>query len=125
MRIAKVSFIALGLMSVLSLPLGCGGAPASVAPEEVPATAALKVEQPKSEPAKVAPEVSTTQTESSPASTARVAGSESEPRAVEVGYKIGMQAPEFGMSLLDGTKVTSASLTEAGKPTFIYFHATW
>ncbi len=43
----------------------------------------------------------------------------------EVGYKKGMHIPEFGMSLLDGTRVTSAKLVEEGKPTFIYFHATW
>lgn len=51
----------------------------------------------------------------------------SEPKAasVEIGYRVGMQAPEFGMSLYDGSRVTSESIASEGKPTFIYFHATW
>ena len=51
--------------------------------------------------------------------------SEPAPHPVEIGYKVGMQVPEFGMSLLDGSTLTSASLTDQGKPTFLYFHATW
>ena len=33
-------------------------------------------------------------------------------------------APEFAMSLLDGTEVTTSSLSAEGKPVFLYFHAT-
>ncbi len=51
--------------------------------------------------------------------------SELAPQQVEVGYKVGMQVPEFGMSLIDGSTLTSANLTDQGKPTFLYFHATW
>ena len=29
------------------------------------------------------------------------------------------------MSLLDGSRVTSAGLAEEGKPVFLYFHATY
>ncbi len=50
---------------------------------------------------------------------------ESQEEVVEVGYKKGMHVPEFGMTLLDGTRVTSAKLVEEGKPAFVYFHATW
>ncbi len=46
-------------------------------------------------------------------------------QTVDVGYEVGMSAPEFGMSLLDGSKVTSSSLTDEGKPVFLYFHATF
>lgn len=45
--------------------------------------------------------------------------------SVEVGYKVGARAPDFSMSLLDGRKVTPASLASEGKPTFLYFHATF
>ena len=46
-------------------------------------------------------------------------------QTVDVGYEVGMRAPEFGMSLLDGSKVTSSRLTDEGKPVFLYFHATF
>jgi len=51
--------------------------------------------------------------------------SPSQTETVEVGYKVGLRAPEFGMSLLDGSSVTSAGLVEEGKPVFLYFHATY
>ena len=52
---------------------------------------------------------------------------ESQPQAeiVEVGYEVGLRAPKFGMSLLDGSRVTSSGLVEEGKPVFLYFHATY
>lgn len=52
---------------------------------------------------------------------------ESAPQAqtVDVGYEVGMRAPEFGMSLLDGSKVTTSDLADEGKPVFLYFHATF
>ena len=64
---------------------------------------------------------------SAPSASQPVAASESQPQAetVEVGYKVGLRAPEFGMSLLDGSSVTSAGLVEEGKPVFLYFHATY
>ena len=85
---------------------GCGAAPASQSSEDVPAPKASQADPP---PAK------------------EVSAEKSAPEAetVEVGYKIGMRAPEFGMSLLDGSRVTSVSLADEGKPVFIYFHATW
>ena len=64
---------------------------------------------------------------SAPSASQPVAASESQPQTetVEVGYKVGLRAPEFGMSLLDGSSVTSAGLVEEGKPVFLYFHATY
>ena len=44
---------------------------------------------------------------------------------VEVGYEVGLHAPEFAMSLLDGTGVTASGLSAEGKPVFLYFHATY
>ncbi len=69
-------------------------------------------------------DVETTSAASAPQAAAAV---ESQPEAemVEVGYQVGMRAPEFGMSLLDGTKVTSSALAEEGTPVFLYFHATY
>ena len=64
---------------------------------------------------------------SAPSSSQPVAAVESPPEAetVEVGYEVGLRAPEFGMSLLDGSKVTSSALVEEGTPVFLYFHATY
>ena len=57
--------------------------------------------------------------------TAQDADSEPKVETVEVGYEVGLRAPEFGMSLLDGSRVTSAGLAEEGTPVFLYFHATY
>lgn len=64
---------------------------------------------------------------SSAPSALQAAAVESQPatETVEVGYQVGLRAPEFGMSLLDGSRVTSAGLVEEGKPVFLYFHATY
>ena len=64
---------------------------------------------------------------SAPAAQQSVAVVDSEPKVetVEVGYEVGLRAPEFGMSLLDGSRVTSAGLAEEGTPVFLYFHATY
>ena len=57
----------------------------------------------------------------------QAAAVESQPatETVEVGYQVGLRAPEFGMSLLDGSRVTSSGLVEEGTPVFLYFHATY
>ena len=64
---------------------------------------------------------------SAPAAPQTVAVVDSEPKVetVEIGYEVGLRAPEFGMSLLDGSRVTSAGLAEEGTPVFLYFHATY
>ena len=64
---------------------------------------------------------------SAPPAPETVAVIDSEPmvETVEVGYEVGLRAPEFGMSLLDGAKVTSSGLAEEGTPVFLYFHATY
>ena len=71
------------------------------------------------------PESKAIETEAVAPETTLVKESELEPQPVEVGYKVGMQVPEFAISLIDGSTITSAGLTDQGKPTFLYFHATW
>lgn len=62
-----------------------------------------------------------------PSAPQAAAAVESQPatETVEVGYQVGLRAPEFGMSLLDGSRVTSTGLAEEGTPVFLYFHATY
>ena len=125
MRIRTHLTSALGLGVALTTLLGCGTAPASQSPEGANAPTTAILEQPtvvttQSETASKAIETGT-------AAPKTTVDRESEPESqqVEVGYKVGMQVPEFGMSLIDGSTITSASLTDQGKPTFLYFHATW
>ena len=53
------------------------------------------------------------------------ANGSSEVVAVEVGHQVGQRAPEFGMTLLDGSRVTTSSIAGEGKPVLLYFHATY
>ena len=125
MRMKTTLILLLGLAAAVSVLLGCGAAPAAQPIAEAPAPAAPQAAAPTAEP--VSPESVSKASETKPSAAKMTPSmeSETEAKAVEVGYKVGMRAPEFGMSLLDGTKVTSASLADEGKPTFIYFHATW
>lgn len=129
--------LVLGLIVTAIMGLGCGAAPASQstdgesAPQPSVSAPAVKVTEsaPVSQPSASVTTVKAT--ESAPVSqpSALVAAAkvevEAEAETVEVGYEVGMRAPEFGMSLLDGTKVTSSDLANEGKPVFLYFHATF
>jgi len=42
-----------------------------------------------------------------------------------VGIGTGDKIPDFGFQLNDGTLVSTNSLVEQGKPTFLFFFATW
>ena len=42
-----------------------------------------------------------------------------------VGISAGDKIPDFGFQLNDGTFVSTNSLVEQGKPTFLFFFATW
>ena len=46
-----------------------------------------------------------------------------EPMA-ETGNEVGDRIPDFTLDLVDGTKVTSASLKEQGEPAFLFFFST-
>ena len=89
----------LGLGAVLVVLSGCGAAPAA---QTVESPAAVQ---------KAVPDASTR--------------SGSEVEVMEVGYQVGLRAPEFGMSLLAGSRVTTSSIVDGGKPVLLYFHATY
>ncbi len=97
---AKISLaLLLGLGAIVVVLLGCGTAPAA---QTVESPGAVQ---------KTIPDASTS--------------SGSEVEVVEVGYQVGLRAPEFGMSLLDGSRVTTSSIVDGGKPVLLYFHATY
>lgn len=125
----------LGIIMTAAMTLGCGAAPASQttdsASEPQPSVSAPTVKTTESgatsqTPAS-APATKAVESAPPPQPTAPVTAIKSEPQTdiVEVGYEVGMRAPEFGMSLLDGSKVTSSVLASEGKPVFLYFHATF
>ena len=89
----------LGLGAIMVVLLGCGAAPAA---QTVESPAAVQ---------KAIPDAS--------------ASNGSDVEVVEVGYEVGLRAPEFGMSLLDGSRVTASSIVDGGKPVLLYFHATY
>ena len=89
----------LGIGAIVVVLLGCGEAPAAQ-PDESPAAVQ-----------KTVPDASTS--------------SGSEVEVVVVGYQVGLRAPEFEMSLLDGSSVTTSSIVDGGKPVLLYFHATY
>lgn len=123
MRIQTHLTSALGLGIALSVLLGCGAVPASQPSED--ANAPTTSMQPTAVTAQLQPESKAIETDAVAPKTTLAKESELELQSVEVGYKVGMQAPEFGISLIDGSALTSASLIDQGKPTFLYFHATW
>ena len=89
----------LGLAAMVTVLLGCGAAPAA------------QTAEPPSAVQKAMPDASEND------------GSEVE--VVEVGYQVGLRAPEFGMTLLDGSRVTTSNIVDEGKPVLLYFHATY
>ena len=96
----KISLaLLIGLGAIMVVLLGCGVAPAA---QTVEPPAAVQ---------KAVPDASMS--------------SDSEVEVVEVGYQVGLRAPEFGMSLLDDSRVTTSSIVEGGKPVLLYFHATY
>ena len=122
----RTTLFLLGLVAAASAIIGCGSAPAASQPSEpanIPDAAPQASEPVPPEPSQ--PATTMVQVDSVPPKVTQPMASEPKAVPVEVGYRVGMQAPEFGMSLYDGTRVTSASIAEQGKPTFIYFHATW
>jgi hypothetical protein len=41
------------------------------------------------------------------------------------GARVGERVPDFAVNLADGSTVTSVELLAQGRPTFLYFFATW
>ena len=42
---------------------------------------------------------------------------------MKIGNRVGERVPDFELSLVDGTKVTAASLLETQRPAFLFFYA--
>jgi len=124
MKTASTFSLILGLAAAAAVQINCVATPASQPNEDASVLQFEKVAE--TEPSQsAAPLLKSSQGDSvQPSVTAR-AMDEPQEEVIQVGYKKGMHVPEFGVSLLDGTRVTSAKLVEEGKPTFIYFHATW
>ena len=99
MRIRLSPLLALATVATVAVLFGCGTAPASQDNEGADAP--------------------------DPAVTVAAVEMDTTVASVEVGYEVGLRAPEFAMSLLDGTEVTASSLSDEGKPAFLYFHATY
>ena len=47
------------------------------------------------------------------------------PAEVKVGNKVGNRAPEYALSLVGGSTVTSDSLVSESRPVFLFFLAKW
>ena len=116
----------LTLGATIGILFGCGTAPTSQTAESTSGPPAPKVE-PAEQVAVPRQAAKVMQADSAPQKAIEAVESEQEPGPleVEVGYKVGMHVPEFGMSLLDGSRITSAGIVDEGKPVFIYFHTTW
>ena len=117
MRTRKSVALILGLGALAALLLGCGQAPAAQVSDPPPP---VKVAEP---PPVAQVEEPPKPVQETPHDTSTTNGSQAE--VVEVGYQVGLRAPEFEMSLLDGSTVTTSSIVDEGKPVLLYFHATY
>lgn len=114
----RVVFSMLGI--ALLLTLACGAS--------VPAAQVDVSSGPSSEPVAVS--------EAAPESTKSVTYATFEPYVprekptptpgfTDSGNKVGDQIPDFTITLVDGTKVTSVELVEQRQPTFLFFFESW
>ena len=115
----------LTLGATIGILFGCGTAPTSQTAESTSVPLAPKVVPASEQVAVPTQAAEMAQADSAPQKVIEAIKSEQEAGPVEVGYKVGMHVPEFGMSLLDGSRITSAGIVDEGKPAFIYFHTTW
>ena len=95
-------------------------APAPAAPTIVPTTAAPPT--PRDLAASMGAQSTAT---SEPAATAVPAPTTPPAQAIPIGSEVGERAPDFEMTLEDGSVVSLASLMAAERPTFLYFFATF
>lgn len=99
--------------------------PPAAAPAQAPQapdTTAAKQTQPTAAPTQ--PPLRLSDSALKTATPADTAAEPADPIVREVGYRVGMAAPEFGMTLADGSQLTSAMLVDEGKPVLLYFHST-
>ena len=123
MKAAIILSMLFGLAAALAALAGCGATPAAQTGNT--ASVAQDEKAVEAEPQLPPPSAKSSQADPAQPMVGEQANDEPQEEVVEVGYKKGMHIPDFGMSLHDGTRVTSAKLVEEGKPTFVYFHATW
>ena len=60
-----------------------------------------------------------------PPSELAVVGAESIPVSTNIGNNIGERIPDFAITLIDGSTITSADLLTERQPTFLFFFETW
>ena len=124
MKTTIILSLLLALAVAVTVQIGCGASPAAQTDNTTSLAQAERVVETE-QTQLPAPLPKSSQADSAQPAVDEQAKDEPQDEVVEVGYRKGMHIPEFGLSLLDGTRVTSAKLVEEGKPTFIYFHATW
>jgi hypothetical protein len=56
---------------------------------------------------------------------AQISSSDSDGNSVKIGSKVGERIPDISITLIDGSTVKSSELIASGKPTFLFFFATW
>ena len=101
-------------------------APAPAAPTIVPTTAAPPT--PRDLATSMGAQPTATSEPVAPAATAAPAApapTTSPTQAIPIGNDVGERAPDFEMTLADGSVVTLASLMAAERPTFLFFFATF
>ena len=98
-------------------------APAPAAPTIVPTTAAPPT--PRDLAASMGAQPTATSEPAAPAATAAPAPTTPPAQAIPIGSEVGERAPDFEMTLADGSVVSLASLMAAERPTFLYFFATF
>ncbi|MDA0734596.1 MAG: hypothetical protein O2909_09245 [Chloroflexi bacterium] len=102
----KLALALAGVMLLLALACGTSAAPAEpLARNEASPPVSVGTES-------VAPE-------------SELANAESIPVSYTIGNKVGERIPDFAITLLDGSTVTSAELLAQSQPTFLFFFATW
>ena len=104
------SISSLGLL----LTLACGSVVSPVEPEATTATAVgptVESAAPASPTAPVVP--------------SETAGVEPVPASYVVGNDVGERIPDFAITLVDGSTVTSGELLAQEQPTFLFFFETW
>jgi len=100
-----LAFLGLGLL----LMLACG---TSAAPAELSARSYGNLPEAKQAEAVAPSEVATV-------------GAKSIPVSHTIGNNVGERIPDFSITLIDGSTVTSSDLLAERQPTFLFFFETW
>jgi hypothetical protein len=120
------SISSLGLL----LTLACGYVASPVEPEATTATAVGPTVESAAAASPTAEERGTTPdslpTESASPESPSVWGYvESGPASYVIGNKVGERIPDFAITLVDGSTVTSGEILAQERPTFLFFFETW